>query len=291
MTESYKATEILNRKLVLFFDTFIINEAWGQHNSKRHDYPLFVLSKIRDRYPAFSWQTKIEVVKFTLTSYAEVEWDEVHIRFECEDRSQESSFENFVRELFPKATVNNTRSDSAHKYYDALCSIKSSDDSWVFFAPNNDHPFIGNPQDLRFFLSLLEKRLVNYPEMELALLYSHFTESMNDGKLTESLWGYYSGNFKRVIEEDEYLRLSWSPKCPLDSIQVFRLGMLKEIFRSSVNKGRVIRIEDTEFYHQKGHNLIQAAPRRELCRHFDSYTNVMHAVPPLSFQIAFLKMK
>ena len=43
------------------------------------------LSFYRDNLPNYTWQKKIDIVKYTLCSYSKINWDKVVIRFECEN--------------------------------------------------------------------------------------------------------------------------------------------------------------------------------------------------------------
>jgi len=269
--------------LVLFFDTYIssgLGDIGGASNAEKM---IRSLGKIRDNSYSCRWQSKIDVVKYTLASYSEIKWDRVIIRFECEDLSETSGFATYCKELYPEADIVNERSATAAAYFNALSAIKESDEAWVFYSPNNDHPYLAAPIDMERYISIADKVSLENPENIVGLMYSHFTESMSDNRMSDPRWGYYNLKFKKVIYEDADIILSKSNKAPLDSCQIFKLGYLKNIFSSTKNMGRVIRLEDTEFSFSKNHNVIQICPKIELCRHYDAYGHVMDIdyVPPL----------
>ncbi len=267
--------------LILFFDTYITDGTGDKGGAFNSSLMISELSKIRESCFSYRWQEKIDVVKYTLDSYSKINWDRVIIRFVCEDPSQTESFISYCRKIFPSSEIYNERSDTALKYYEALSSLNESDDSWIFFSPNNDHPYLADPKELGQYLSFADKIAKKYPENEISLLYSHFTESMNDNYMSDPQWGYFGLRFKKVIYEDEKVVVSKSNKAALDSCHIFKLGFLRNIFLSTKNTGRVIRLEDTEYYLSPKHNLIQICPKVELCRHYDSYAHIIQYVPPL----------
>ncbi len=275
--------------LILFFDTYIVSgigDKGGIYNSQSL---IRGLSGIRDIFHTYRWQRKIDVVKYTLASYSKIKWDKVIIRFECEDQDETSGFSAYCRELFPSAGIFNERSATAAKYFDALSAINECDDIWIFFSPNNDHPYLAEPGELSRLVLIADKISDIYPSHTVSLLYSHLTESMNDNRMTDPQWGYFGFKFKKVIYEDNDVIVNMSNIAPLDSIQIFRLGYLKKIFSTTKNMGRVIRLEDTEFCSSKNHNVIQICPKIELCRHYDSYEHIMDYVPPLFIPDGFFE--
>ena len=275
--------------LILFFDTYISSGQGDRGGSYRSNHVEQVLGSVRDNFPAYNWRKKIDVVRYTLSSYALVPWDKVVIRYECEDKNEEDGFESFCRELFPLAKIEKSRSATAAQYAKALDALSTGDDAWVFFSPNNDHPYLAKPEDLLKCMDLANKLAVKYPQNDVALLFSHFTESMLDNYPTDPQWGYFGFRFKTVIEETELAYVSKSNIAPLDSIQVFKLGFLRKIFHTTQNNGRVIRLEDTEFCASPNHKVIQICPKFELCRHYDGYTHLMKHVPPLFIPQGFFE--
>ncbi len=275
--------------LVLFFDTFIVQgvgDKSGQYKSFANEASL---GAIRDAYPKYKWQNKIDVVKYTLASYADIAWDKVVIRFECEDINETESFLEFCRHLFPSAQIRNQRSATAKQYYDALSTLDVDDSAWVFFSPNNDHPYLAKPEKLIEYMQLVEHVSKEYPRNDIGFLFSHFTESMLDNRITDPQWGYFGFKFKKIISENNTAYITASNIAPLDSCQIFRLGYLKKIFSSTMNKGRVIRLEDTEFCSSPDHSVIQICPKIELCRHYDGYFHLMKAIPPLFIPPGFFE--
>ena len=275
--------------LVLFFDTYISQGVGDKGGSYQSGTTAGSLASIRDVYPTYRWKRKIDVVKYALSSYAPIKWDKVVIRFECEDADETKGFSEFCINLFPNAKINFERSATASQYFNALSNIDLPDNAWIFFSPNNDHPYLADPNELPRYISILDEISSCYPNNDVGLLYSHYSESILDNRMGDPQWGYFGFKFKKVIYEDGDVYVVKSNIAPLDSIQIFRLSYLKQIFSSTKNTGRVIRLEDTEYCSSPDHRYIQVIPKIELCRHYDGYTHLMNSVPPLFIPDGFFE--
>jgi hypothetical protein len=277
--------------LILFFDTYIsggIGDKGGANNAEKM---IRSLGKIRDDSHSYRWQEKIDVAMYTLASYTQIKWDRVIIRFECEELTETIRFSKHCKDLFPDAEIFNERSDTADKYFNALSAIKESDDAWIFYSPNNDHPYLAASGDLERYILIADQISIEYPENIVSLVYSHFTEGMTDNRMSDPQWGSFGNKLKKVIYEDADVVVSKANKAPLESCQIFKLSYLKKIFSSTKNLGRVIRLEDTEFILSRNHKIIQICPKIELCRHYDSYGHVIDLdfVPPLFIPDGFFE--
>ena len=98
------------------------------------------------------------------------------------------------------------------------------------FLPNNDHPFLANPSELTNFIAAADNFLVNYPKVTARLLFSHYTESINDYSFHSPQYGYYADIFKRLIYKDNQIIVTASNKVSNDSIMLFRSGFLLDNF-------------------------------------------------------------
>lgn len=275
--------------LILFFDTYIVASGEARGGSTDVVNREKKLSAFRDKIITYRWQDKIDIVKYTLASYANIDWDKVVIRFECEDPLSSGDFMNYCQSLFPEAIIQNERSDTAKKFYDALSDIKQKEDPWIFFSPNNDHPYLPDPALLKKYVDLAENFETQNSESKLGILYSHFTESMIDNRITDPWWGYFRGSFKKIIYEDDDCIISRSNKAANDSLYIFKLSYLLNIFSTTKNKGRVVKLEDTEFFMSENiDKILVFAPKIELCRHYDGYSS-LDSVPPLFIPDGFFE--
>jgi dTDP-glucose pyrophosphorylase len=275
--------------LHLFFDVFIEDAPLGVYfrgHRKRFDEDY----KIRIAANAYKFQTKLDITRYSLSSYQAVPWASETIRIVCEKPEFESIYEE-AKVLFPNGNIQRTRSDTAQKYYESLSDLCLSDDAWIFFCPNNDHPWINNLEHLpQVIMDANDAIRQLNPEM-ITISYSHFTESQNCLSPLQHEWGAYGDVYPKVLYETEHSYIVELNKLLIDSVHIARLGDLKWIFGKSKKEGRVIRQEDTEFYLTDAKMQIVVVPKYEFCRHYDGYMHVADKVPPLFIPDSFFDSK
>jgi hypothetical protein len=256
-------------KPVLFFDTFIIDSSLGVDKNSRRSVDEFL---IRNSNSIYKFQKKIEVVKYVLTTYSYIDWAGVFINFECENPSETHEFHEFCVSLFPSAIIDHKRSSTELSYYQALSKVYDKfEDCWVFFCPNNDHPYVASIDKLSTFIDAADDLRLQNPGAITSILYSHYYESMKSSSPFMSMWGYYAGIFPKIIHEnDEYFIVKYN-KALLDSVHIYRLRNLLEIFSGKNTIKRVIRLEDTKSYLSNEFEHLCILPKSEICRHFDGY--------------------
>ncbi|HEX8964850.1 MAG TPA: hypothetical protein VF820_00275, partial [Patescibacteria group bacterium] len=98
---------------------------------------------------------RLEIAKYVLSSYTLYPWSNVLIRYELDDRTLYKEFDIYIKSLFPKAKILHKRSDSQKEYRKSLRILESWEDSWIFYAPNNDHPLISSTNNLSQYLDEL----------------------------------------------------------------------------------------------------------------------------------------
>jgi hypothetical protein len=267
--------------MYLFWDNYIVDdEELNNTKSTDKNYIRNTLEhNVRRVDSNYRFQRKIDVCKYTLASYATQDWEEVVIRFECENPTVSDDFNSYVKDLFPNALIENIRSDSRKKYLNALDLLMKKNpesDPWVFFSPNNDHVMIGNDIPFNKYQQIAEKFELDYPDSIVSIQYSHFTESINRVSASKALWGTYGKVLPKILYEDGDVYVTKINRLYCDSLQIFRLSKLIIFFEKSLNDGRVIRLEDTESYLSKEYTHIWIVPKVEICRHYDGYfhTNV-----------------
>ena len=75
---------------------------------------------------------------------------------------------------------------------------------WIFFSPNNDHPFLSSPAVLDLTIdSATEIEYLLGPENNLCIPYSHFQELQLSASPLRPLWGYYANNFNKILASNE----------------------------------------------------------------------------------------
>jgi len=265
--------------LHLFFDVYIEDAPLGVY--LRGDRRRFEIDhRIRTAAPAYGFQTKFDITRYTLDSYVDIPWSSATIRIECGNPEYEGIYSDLALK-FPAASIVRHRSDTAEKYFDALNQLPLSGNSWIFFSPNNDHPFLNHHDQLAHVLTDADNAAVRTGADVVSIPYSHFTESMNTFRPTHHDWGIYGGVFPKFLYETEHSYVIQSNKLLLDSLHIYRLDDLKWMFGQSRNTGRVIRPEDTEFYLTDAKSHVMVLPKFEFCRHYDGYSHIADKVPPL----------
>lgn len=215
-----------------------------------------------------------------LASYSKIHWSQVIIRFECEDEDDTHLLKKYAQDLFPSAMLEEARSDTAEKFRKALSDLTKLGNPWVFFATNNDHPFMGNPAEIKPTLELASEVEKLFPHHVISIQYSHFTESQTYSSFFNPDWGTYWNDFPVLISDTKHGKIISNNKFLCDSIQIFRLQVLIKLFAETKKTDRIIRLEDTEFHGSEIFKKITILPAREWCRHYDGYAFQIALVPP-----------
>ena len=256
--------------MILFVDTYLSEVALSPNKKLQ-----WFLEQVQDNSYVYRKQLKIDIFRYSLASYASLNWSKVIVRVSGDDRSSIEALVPYVQELFPNAQVELTRSDTGFKYAQAL-DVAGPCDPWVFFSPNNDHPFIHH--DTGIFVPLLkaaEKAEQNY-DYPVSILFSHFTEAINSIKPKKFLFGY-TGDFCKVLHEDEVSYTVKYDHLSLLSLQIFRRSHLKKMMESAGDR-RVIRTECLGKFNDYQVPTIVIVPKEECCRHYDAYMHTSFVV-------------
>lgn len=256
--------------MILFVDTYLSEIALSPNKKLE-----WFLSQVQGKSYVYRKQSKVDIFRYTLASYASLSWSKVIVRVAGDDRSSIEALVPYVKNLFPNAEVALTRSDTGTKYAQALDMVGPGD-PWVFFSPNNDHPFIHH--DTGIFEPLLKaaeqaERNYGYP---VSILFSHFTEAVNSIKPEKFLFGY-TGDFCEVLHEDEASYTVKYEHLSLLSLQIFRRSHLKNMMESAGDR-RVIRTECLGQYNDYQVPTVVIVPKEECCRHYDAYMHTSFVV-------------
>lgn len=258
--------------MILYFDVFIVSKDnfFNSVNNKQFDSNVQKASYYRFNNQKYEFKSKLEITKYTLLSYSVINWSEVIIRFECEDAKDEKDFLIFCKNHYPNAVIENTRSDNAEKFYNSLKRLIDKGNPWIWFCVNNDHPYLSDPNKLSKLINAANYYEKKY-DKDVSILYSHFSESMNNHSINQFLYRSYNLNGQKKINEEKDHLLILSERFIIDSIKIFRLNLLLEIFKKTPSHKRVIRLEHTTSY-MINRNILTVVSKNELCRHYDSYS-------------------
>ncbi len=280
--------------MLLYFDNLITN------------IPLIPgfyteLDAIRDSCKNYNTRDRYEITLYTLASYAELDWSEVIIVYEFGKDliHKKNDFERFVKKLFPKAHLFYGRSDNQKKFQERVNFINKFDDEWIFYAGNNDHPFICPNFDI------LKKCLKKARELSkkwefVSIVYSHFSETYNiarSGTAIHDLSALYKNS--KILKENKNLIVSLFPKGWNSSIQIVNKKLLnRQIFSKNLGEKIIRRIDEIGEILEIQNQII-IIPKQPVCEHFDGYSHTKFygfsisssIVPPLFIPEGFFERK
>lgn len=280
--------------MILYFDSYIT------------DIPLpgrsrdLLKEDIRKNVTSYKMPSRIEIAKYMLASYALYPWSHVLIRYELDDKNRYKEFDNYILSLFPKAKIIHRRSDNQREYVKSLNILKRWNDSWIFYAPNNDHPIISPDKEITRYIDQLIALANKYQKKYkfVSIMYSHYSEFLNLPIVGTPQHFLYGKNSK--ILEDSYLaRVYEVPHGDFSSVQITSIQLLNYWFTSQdLGKKRVIRAEDTLNIVQVKNQII-IAPKKIVCAHFDGYEHLLlrpneitnDQIPPLFIPKGFFENK
>ena len=122
--------------MILYIDTFISEIALCP-NRKLEAF----LEKVQQNSYVYRKQSKINIFRYSAASYTSIPWSKVILRIDGDIKEDIINLKEFLEECFPGADLLFERNDTGLKYASVLDGIRK-DNPWVFFSPNNDHPFI-----------------------------------------------------------------------------------------------------------------------------------------------------
>ena len=280
--------------MILYVDTFISETPLSPNVALEK-----LLKDVQNSAYTYRKQSKIDILRYSLVSYASIKWDKVIFRIDGENRKKLSALKPFINELFPSSDIKFERSDTGVKFTNNLTQLNvDNKNPWIFFSPNNDHPFIG--KDPKIFTELIADAEVAEDKYNLpvSILYSHFTESINSIKKTNYLYGY-TGEFGEILEESSSTFTVKFKQLSLLSLQIYRANFLIDAMKRAGNS-RVVRTECLGQYLPYNQESIVIIPKNELCRHYDGYFHTYSVVddyvkasycPPLLIPDGFFEKK
>jgi len=279
--------------MILVFDTFL---------SEKPLYPDYrlekLLSNVRDNSYTYRHQPKDLIFLYTILSLKNYPWKKIYINFDCEKIFNSEKIINTIKSEIPYAIINNFRSSTGFEFSKFFQSISKTND-WIFFSPNNDHPYIGS--DIKFFNNLIKsaEKAEKKFNKNVSIYYSHFTETINMINKKHYLY-FYSGHHYKILEENDFCYTVFTNHQPLESMQIMRKSQLINLFQTVKNK-QAIRLESLgDVASLKKIPQILIVPKFECCRHYDGYLHTVNNlkyfitannVPPLFIPDGFFQKK
>lgn len=281
--------------MILYFDNLIT------------DIPLFPgvyseLDKIRESDSNYKFQDRMAVTKYALTSYAEIEWSDVIIKYQIdpENKGKKEEFEGFVRRLFPESIIIQGRSDNINKFRETAKILNALKDDWVFYLANNDHSFVA-PNTNLLMKCLKKAEELSKEHKHVSIIYSHFPESLHIAREGTTLHdiGFPKSS---IIEENEDYVVAKFPQGYFTSIQIVNKDLFNYWINTDIPESVVIRrLEDVFKFipKNKRESQIVVCPKGEICSHFDGYGQTKgtayflpsNLIPPLFIPPGFFEKK
>jgi hypothetical protein len=267
--------------MILYFDNYITDQPFyaGGHET---------LGEVRDsKAKIYHMPSKLDITKYTLLSYAEIPFSKIIIKYELENPSQKKDFEDFLKKTFPKSklVIIYGRSDSQKKFQESLKIMNEIKDDWIFYAGNNDHPFVApDIKTLNACLNKAKEIAKKSKNKFISISVSHFSEFVN-----KSMPGspHHEIRYKKVkiLEQTKDFLVSFFPKGINHSMIIAHKNLFNYWFFSGDSKGDLVRrSEDMEAF-VKSKPQILITPKRELCAHFDAEVPKMKSSHGISYDL------
>ena len=273
--------------MILYVDTFVTNQPLSHwHNSSSP------WGRLRNIDCSYRHQNKLDVFKYTLTSYSYYNWSDVYIRYELEDSDDYEETNRFIKDLFPDAIVENVRSSNQRGFLKAYTTLNKFEGEWYFYSPNNDHPF--NTYDLSIMDTCLDKAksFKGQYKNRISVFYSHFDEFVHlpyPGNWFSDM--YNSAEQPRsIVDDDEDCVSMLSTFGDNTGVQIVHKELFKHWFLSrNLGNARVIRPECVR-NHFLTRDHLSIMPKREICAHYDGQPSLQPSThPPLFLPDGFFE--
>ena len=277
--------------MILYFDNYITNTPLIQNFYTE-------LDKIRSLKTIYSLRDKLDVTLYTLVSYSYIKWSKVIIVYELEDPSKKEYFESFVKKLFPrkKLILHYGRSDTQEKYQKWARIMNSFKENWIFYAGNNDHPFIA-PNTKTLSLCLKKAEELAKKHKFVSIFPTHFSEGLNFGKKGVAIHDLKYTSTK-ILSETRALIVYFFGEAFQQSQIILNKNLFNFIVDANLKKSIYKRIEDMVPEAEPVPQLV-ICPKEIIFEHFDGYSHTIHSgfsipskiVPPLFIPPGFFEKK
>ncbi len=283
-------------KMILYFDNRITDIQLMPKGSYAE------LDTIRESNSNYKFQDRLAVTMYSLASHADIPWTDVIIKYELdpEDKKKQKIFEKFVKKIWPEAKIIYGQSVKISQYREIAKIINNSKDNWIFYAANNDHPFMSPDKEM------LNKCLRKAEELTkkhkyVSVVYSHFPEPLHMAREGTTLHdiGFPAS---KILEENKDTIVALFPKGYTTSMQIANKNLFNHWVNGNIPESAPIwKLENVYNYipKRKRPPQILVLPKRPLFAHFDGYSHnkgtgylvSASLVPPLFIPPGFFENK
>ena len=266
--------------MILYFDSYITDIPLNKNTGT-------CIDSVRGACNSYTMPTKIDIAKYTLASYSQYDWSHVFIKYEVDNVDDYDIMDGYILDLFPDAIIIHNRSENFNSFQESLEVVNSFNDNWIFYAGNNDQPWVGADasyvDDLVMLASGFENEF-NY----VSIPYTHYSEFLNLNVKNTPINLLYGRDIVN-IKEDDNAKIILRGQGDNTSAQIVNKNLLNFWFSTKIYPDRrIIRSEDVRnLFLTK--DQIMVIPKKEICAHFDGYVHTLgkaseisnHQVPPL----------
>ncbi|HLB42245.1 MAG TPA: hypothetical protein VJN02_05240 [Gammaproteobacteria bacterium] len=266
--------------MILFVNVFITDERGSP-------------SAYKDLSPTHRIHSKFDVFKYTLASYSVIKWTSTifYIKLDHKFIPYRKALEEFIYELFPNnSKIYDYRLDSYEQWTEAIKLPELTDETWIWFTCNDDHPFIDSSLGNLEHLIKLASQLSAEQNKYISIFPTHWSEVISSKKRYLKVKNkpyhrrYESGS---ILEDNHDYFLTTSRNCI--SIQILTKKLLNLWFSDPNRCPQDLRRTDVITPPEEQITMI---PYRELARHFDAYSHsgVPHEIiPPMFIPLGFFE--
>jgi len=277
--------------MILYFDSYITDVPLNKTSKPKNDY-------IRNSSSSYSMVSKIDIAKYTLSSYDQYDWSHVFIKYELDNDLDYEEFDRYVLELFPKAIILHRRSNCFKDFSESLKVINKLEDDWIFYAGNNDQPWIGQTTtEYINELVSIANRFKNKYEY-ISICYTHHVDTLNLVSDNSPMNLLYGRDIMK-IEDNIYAKVILRKQGDNTSAQIVNKKLFTYWFSTiKYPDEKIIRTEDIrKLFITK--NQLMIIPKKEICAHFDGYVHTIgksfeiadYQIPPLFIPNGFFSGK
>ena len=272
--------------MILYFDSYITDIPLSANTVSANDY-------LREGCTNYRMPSKVDIARYTLASYSQYNWSHVLIRYEVDNEADYHILDEYILNLFPKATILHKRSSSFKDFNESLKIINKFHDEWVFYAGNNDHPWIGASAAYVNELINVANKFINKYQY-ISILYTHYVEGLNL-RIKNSPTNLHYGRDVIDLEENEVSHVILRKQGNNTGAQIVNKKLLNYWFSTTeFPNERVVRSEDVRKLFITSDQLV-VIPKREICAHFDGMPHTIgtsleiasYQIPPLFIPYGF----
>lgn len=265
--------------MILLFNTFVTNDSLNHIHGEGS-----VWKEIRKAETSFRHQDKIDIFKYTIESYKFFNFTKKYFFYELADWTRYNEVDTFIKKIFPDAFIHHGRVLYQQQYKE-LWNFLNVGQEWIFYSPNNDHPFISHEiPKIEYLISQGENFVKDYLG-RVGIFYSHWDEFIH--LPFKNNW--FSNAFNNEVEprelllDDEHCAVMLSYKGDNTGVQIVHPNLFKFWFlENNLSDYPIIRPEDVrQLFFTK--NQISIMPKNEICAHFDGQPSLSPSIQPPLF--------